>query len=133
MNGAPITLGGAVASGTFNVAPDEVVARDRAKHEARARERAAEIRPACEALAAAGALPRRRWRDVAHALYCRHIYAQHIEPFQADLTYTEIAARLQRIGIPRFRQGAPWSAQAVAEIRKAVAALREGEILLPDS
>lgn len=127
------TFGSVIGGGLFDVPSDDVVARDRAAHEKVARERAAEIETACEVLAKCGALPRRRWREVGHALHARHIYAVHIQPFARDLTYSEMAERLNRIGIPRFRRGAPWTASAIQEVRAMAAGLREGRILLsPD-
>lgn len=133
MTGRDTTLASVVTGGVFDVPSDAAVARARAAREKDARERAAEIEPAVESLADCGAVSRRRWRLIAHALHARHVYTAHIEPFTGDLTYSEIAARLNRIGIPRFRRGAPWCAQSIAETRKIVQGLRNGEILLPDS
>jgi hypothetical protein len=127
------TFGSVVAGALFDVPSDDVIARNRAAREQEARERAAEIEGAVEVLADCGALSRRRWREVGHALYARHVFAAHIQPFADAMTYSEMAARLNRIGIPRFRRGSPWTPQAVAEVRAMAAALREGRILLPDS
>lgn len=122
-----------LTGGLFDIQPDTAVHRTRAAREQAARESAAEIEESVAVLARVKAVSPRRWRQIAHALHARHIYTQHVAPFDATLTYAEMAVRLNRIGIPRFRRGAPWSAQSIAEIRKTVAALRQGEILLPDS
>lgn len=116
----------------MTVQPDVVVMRARRSREQQARERAAAVETHCEALAMINALPRRAWRDMAFQLYARHIFVEHIRPFESVLTLAEMAERLARINIPRFRRGAPWSAQAVSEIRKVVADLSEAKVWLPD-
>ena len=111
---------------------DVIVMRRRRSRESEARAKAESIEKHCLALATANALPRRAWRDMAHQLFARHVYVEHIRPFESVLTMAEMAERLERIGIPRFRRGSPWSAQAVSEVRKVVADLSEAKIWLPD-
>lgn len=116
----------------MTVQPDAVVMQARREREHKARERAAAVETYCEGLARVNALPRRAWRDMAFQLFARHIYVEHIRPFEQVLTLAEMAERLERINIPRFRRGAPWSAQAVSEVRKVVADLSEAKVWLPD-
>jgi hypothetical protein len=122
-----------VGAGLPNVRDDEDVARTLAARDQAHRDSAEDILGACEALAKAGALSDRRWRAVAHLTYARFVYVRHIAPHEDQLTFAEIAARLNRIGVPRFRGVSPWSQSAVSDIRKTVAAMAEGEISLPSA
>jgi hypothetical protein len=89
------------------------------------------VEDAVEALVEAGAIPRDRWRQLAHVLYCRAIYTTHIEPLEKHLTFQEIANHLSERGVPRFRGASDWSAAAISDIR-AVLAAPSNEISLPD-
>ena len=121
----------ALRGGTYGFLDTATVSRLRAQEEAAAREAAQEIMDSVEALERVEALPRRQWRTVAHLLYNRHIYMRHIKPHERAFTLNEISDRLNRIGVPRFRGTTEWTPQAVAEVRKVVADMRHGEILLP--
>ena len=89
------------------------------------------VEAAVEALVELGALPRDRWRQVAHVLYCRAIYATYVEPLESHLTFAEIANHLNERGVPRLRGSSDWCAAAVSGIR-AVLADPSNEISLPD-
>jgi len=122
-----------VGAGLPDVRDDDDVARALAARDQAHREGAEDLLVACDALAKAGALSDHRWRSVAHLTYARFVYVRHIAPHEDQLTFAEIAARLNRIEVPRFRGVSPWSASAISDIRKTVAAMAEGEILLPSA
>jgi len=82
-------------------------------------------------LVQAGALPHDGWRFLAHVLYCRAIYATHIQPLESHLTFEEIANHLNELGVPRFRGSSDWSGPAITDIR-AVVSSPHNQIQLPD-
>jgi hypothetical protein len=90
-----------------------------------------EVEEAVEALVETGAIPAERWRFLAHILYCRAIYATHVQPLESRMSFEEIANHLNTIGIPRFRGASAWSGPSITDIR-AVVADSSNQILLPD-
>jgi hypothetical protein len=89
------------------------------------------IYDAVETLIETGALPRERWRFLAHVLFCRAIYETHIRPLEDRLTFEQIANHLKEIGVPRFRGASDWSAPAITDIRQVVSST-SNQIMLPD-
>ena len=114
-----------------SVTPAAAVQAARAKYLAGAATIESLVEGAVEALVEAGALPRDRWRLLAHILFCRAIYATHVAPLEQHLTFAEIANHLDEIGVPRFRGSSGWSASAICDIRAVVAA-GHNQIMLPD-
>lgn len=91
----------------------------------------ARIYAAVEALVETGALPRERWRFLAHILYCRAIYETHIRPLEPVLTFAEIANHLNERRVPRFRGSSEWTGAAITDIRQVVSTTAN-QIQLPD-
>lgn len=89
------------------------------------------IYDAVETLIETGALPRERWRFLAHILYCRAIYETHIRPLETVLTFAEIANHLNERRVPRFRGSSEWTAPAISDIRGVVSSTHN-QIMLPD-
>ena len=89
------------------------------------------VEDAVEALVETGVIPADRWRQFAHVAYCRAIYATHVRPLEAHLTFAEIANHLAELGVPRFRGSSDWSGEAITDIR-AVVSSPDNQILLPD-
>lgn len=114
-----------------SVTPDAAVQAARERYIASAGAIEDMVEGAVEALVEAGALPRDRWRLLAHVLFCRAVYATHVRPLEQHLTFAEIANHLGEIGVPRFRGSSGWSASAICDIR-AVVASDHNQIMLPD-
>lgn len=89
------------------------------------------IEEAVEMLVHAGAIPETGWRLLAHVLFCRAVYAQHVEPLEKHLTFGEIANHLEELGVPRFRGSNEWTPAAISELRSVVAS-PHNKISLPD-
>lgn len=116
---------------TITVAPEADVTQARRRLDLYAPCMEHEVEKAVEKLVDLGALPRDRWRQLAHILYCRAVYATHIQPLELHLTFREIANHLEERGVPRFRGSSGWSGSAISDIR-AVVASEHNEIWLPD-
>ena len=89
------------------------------------------IYDAVEALVETGAIPRERWRFLAHIMFCRAVYTRHIEPLEPVLTFAEIANHLNERRVPRFRGSSEWTAPAITDIRQVVSSTAN-QIMLPD-
>ena len=61
-----------------------------------------------------------KWRAQAFVVFANYVHAEHVRPFESWFTDSAICARLNRLGIPVYRGGGPWTTDKLRGIRQAL-------------